>query len=146
MHKPTILVVDDNEDNIELVADILPQDEFTLLRSCSGPDAISLLLSRPVDLVLLDIMMPDMNGFAVLEIIRFIPRLMNIAAIVQTAHADRHNVERAKELGARAVLSKPVDPARLIQSVRDCLVDSRSVCMGLDPIQVGEYDECSGRT
>ena len=121
MPKPKILVVDDNEDNLDLIADILPQDEFTLVRSLSGPDAMSLLMSGQFDLVLLDIMMPDMSGFAVLEMVRFIPRLMNTPVVVQTAHADSHNVERAHELGAKAVLTKPITPTKLIEEVRRLL-------------------------
>ena len=119
---PTILIVDDNEDNCDLIADTLGEDEFEVIRARSGTDAMSLLMSRQVDLVLLDIKMPDMNGFAVLEMVRFIPRLMNTTVIVQTAHGDPHNVERAKELGVKVVLTKPIPPGKLVEEVRGCLV------------------------
>lgn len=118
----TILVVDDNEDNLDLIEDALAGNEFKVIRARSGPDAMSLLMSRQIDLVLLDIMMPDMNGFAVLEMVRFIPRLMNTTVIVQTACRDRHNVERAKELGVKTVLTKPISPAMVMEEVRNCLV------------------------
>ncbi len=122
MEMPTVLIVDDNEDNLDLIADTLGEDEFEVIRARSGPDAMSLLMSRQIDLVLLDLKMPDMNGFAVLEMVRFIPRLMNMAVIVQTAHADPHNVKRAKELGAKAVLTKPISLDKLLEEVRQCLV------------------------
>jgi CheY-like chemotaxis protein len=121
MGNATILIVDDNEDNLSLIEDALSEEGLKILCARSGPDAISLLLSQKIDLVLLDIMMPDMNGFAVLEMIRFMPRLVNTAVIIQTAHGDRHNVERAKELGAKAVLTKPVSPAAIRAEVRECL-------------------------
>ncbi len=122
MGMPTVLIVDDNEDNLDLIADTLGEDEFEVIRARSGTDAMSLLMSRQVDLVLLDIKMPDMNGFAVLEMVRFIPRLMNTDVIVQTAHGDRYNTERAKDLGVKAVLTKPISPAELLEEVRNCLV------------------------
>jgi len=118
----TVLAVDDNEDNLDLIEDALSKEEFTVIRARSGPDAMSLLMSRQIDLVLLDIMMPDMNGFAVLEMIRFIPRLMNTSVIIQTAHGDEWNVERAKDLGAKAVLSKPISPSELLEEVRGWLI------------------------
>ena len=117
-----ILVVDDNDDNLDLIEDVLCDAGFTVVRACSGPDAMSLLMSRQIDLVLLDLMMPDMNGFAVLEMIRFIPRLMNTAIIIQTAHGDEWNIKRAKDLGAKAVFSKPISPSELLGVVRECLV------------------------
>ena len=122
MGMPAVLIVDDNEDNLDLIADSLGEDEFEVIRARSGTDAMSLLMSRQFDLVLLDIKMPDMNGFAVLEMVRFIPRLMNTAVIVQTAHGGRYNIERAKELGVKVVLTKPISPAKLLEEVRTCLV------------------------
>lgn len=121
MGMPTVLIVDDNEDNLDLIADTLGEDEFEVIRARSGTDAMSLLMSRQVDLVLLDIKMPDMNGFAVLEMVRFIPRLMNTTVIIQTAHGDHHNTERAKDLGVKAVLTKPISPAKLLEEARTCL-------------------------
>ena len=101
MGSSTVLVVDDNEDNLDLIEDALDGGEFEVVRARSGIDAMSLLMSRHFDLVLLDIKMPDMNRFAVLEKVRFIPRLMGTTVIVRTAHADRHSIERAKERGVR---------------------------------------------
>ena len=122
MGMPAVLIVDDNEDNLDLIADTLGEDEFEVIRARSGTDAMSLLMSRHFDLVLLDIKMPDMNGFAVLEMVRFIPRLVKTAVIVQTAHGGSYNVERAKELGVKVILGKPVSPATLLEEVRTCLV------------------------
>jgi len=116
-----VLAVDDNEDTLDLIDESLAEQGFKVIQARSGPDAMSLLMSHPVDLVLLDIEMPDMNGFAVLEMIRFIPRLMKTAVIVHTAHAEDHNTERAKELGVLAVLPKPMSPDRLLQEIRAML-------------------------
>jgi len=121
MEQRTVLAVDDNEDNLDLIEDVLSVEGITVVRACSGPDAMSLLMSRQIDLVVLDIMMPDMNGFAVLEMIRFIPRLMSVVVVIQTAHVDKWNMDRALGLGAKAVLSKPVSPTELLECVRECM-------------------------
>lgn len=120
MHEFTVLAVDDNEDNLDLIDDALAGIGAKVTRARSGPDAISHLMSEPFDVVLLDIMMPDMNGFAVLEMVRFIPRLMHTTVMIVTAHADRFNIDRARELGAKSVLIKPVSPVQLIDEVRKC--------------------------
>ena len=108
MSTPTILVVDDHEENIALVEDALAGRGYKIYRARSGPDAVGLMMSTRIDVVLLDLDMPEMNGIAVLEVIRYIPRLMRSQVIVQASHEDAHNVRRARELGARAVLDKPL--------------------------------------
>lgn len=108
MSTPTILVVDEHEENIALVEDALAGQGYKLYRAHSGPDAIGLMMSTRIDMVLLDLDMPEMNGIAVLEVIRYIPRLMRSQVIVQASREDAHNVRRARELGARAVLDKPL--------------------------------------
>ena len=117
----TVLVIDDNEDTLELMSDALCDDALRVLCAHSGTDAISLLMSESVDLVLLDLMMPDMNGFAVLEVMRFVPRLMQIPVLVCTAQTGRHDTERARELGAAGVLFKPLSPTDVRQQVEQQL-------------------------
>lgn len=104
-----VLVVDDNLDNLDFITEVLEDSPYHVRRAWSGPDALSLLCSESIDVVLLDLMMPDMNGFAVLELIRFMPQLCNVPVIVLTAYNDTSNQQRARQLGAQAVLAKPVD-------------------------------------
>lgn len=122
MTNQAILIVDDNEDSLDLMRETLEPEGYEVHVARSGPDAMSLLMSQPVDLVLLDVMMPEMNGFAVLEMIRFIPRLMDTAVIIHTAHGDGWNTERAEGLGAKTVLSKPISRSELIDAVREYVV------------------------
>jgi CheY-like chemotaxis protein len=110
MNVPTILAVDDHEQNLDLIEEALAGQDFKIYRARSGPDAIGLMMSTRIDVVLLDLDMPEMNGIAVLEVIRYIPRLMRSQVIVQASHEDAHNVRRARELGACAVLDKPLSP------------------------------------
>ncbi len=122
MSEHTVLAVDDNEDILDLVNEALSDHGLRVIRARSGADAMALLMSHQIDLVLLDLKMPDMNGFsvqeAILEMVWFIPRLANTSVIVHTAHAEDDNVARARELGAVAVLPKPISPDALLQEVR----------------------------
>ncbi len=111
----TILAVDDHEDNLDLIEEALAGEGYKVYRARSGPDAIGLMMSTRIDMVLLDLDMPEMNGIAVLEVIRYIPRLMRSQVIVQVSPEGAHNVRRARELGASAILHKPLSP----QAVRD---------------------------
>lgn len=115
MSVPTILAVDDHEEDLDLIEDALGGEGYKLYRARCGPDAIGLMMSTRIDLVLLDLDMPEMNGIAVLEVIRYIPRLMRSQVIVQVSPENAHEVRRARELGASAVLHKPLSPA----AVRD---------------------------
>lgn len=117
MPAPTVLVVDDDPDALDLVEDALADAEVRTLRANSGPEAFAVLMSAPVDVVVLDIGMPDMNGYALLEVIRFVPRLAKIAVIVCTAHTSRLDAARAEELRAVRFLPKPISPDSLRQQV-----------------------------
>jgi CheY-like chemotaxis protein len=119
---PIILVVDDNEDTLDLLDEALSEADYKVIRARSGPTAMSMLMSSRIDLVFLDIAMPDMNGFAVLEMMRFNPKLMNTSVIIYTANSDQWNMDRAMELGVKAVLPKPTSPSILVQEVQKCLV------------------------
>ena len=125
MSEHTVLAVDDNEDTLDLVNEALSDHGLRVIRARSGADAMALLLSHQIDLVLLDLKMPDMNGFsvqeAILEMVWFIPRLANTSVIVHTAHAEDDNVARARELGAVLVLPKPMSPDKLLQEIRAVL-------------------------
>lgn len=121
MNLPTILVVDDHDENLNLVEEALAGQEYKIYRARNGPDAIGLMMSTRIDVVLLDLDMPEMNGIAVLEVIRYIPRLMRSQVIVQASHGDTHNIRRARELGACAVLEKPFSHDAVLGEVQTVL-------------------------
>lgn len=122
----TVLVVDDNEDNIDLLQDSLGTHGFRVHIARSGVDAMSLLMSHRVDVVLLDLMMPDMNGFATLEMIRFVPRLMDMPVVIHTAYPSEMHARRARDLGAEAVLTKPLPATDLAKALRKAIGEAVS--------------------
>jgi DNA-binding response OmpR family regulator len=105
----TILVVDDLPANRDLMARRLERSGFRVLSASSGPEALDLLRQRPVDLVLLDIMMPGMTGIEVLRTLRLSEATRALPVIMVTAKTDSEDVVEALSLGANDYVTKPVD-------------------------------------
>jgi phosphoserine phosphatase RsbU/P len=109
-----LLIVDDNEDNRYTLARRLNREGFTNLTTANnGREALDLLLSKPFDLVLLDVMMPDLNGIEVLEQLKLSPGLKNIPVIMISALSEIESVVSCIELGAEDYLQKPFNPTIL---------------------------------
>ncbi len=105
----TILVVDDLPANRDLMTRRLERSGFRVLAASSGPEALDLLKRSPVDLVLLDIMMPGMTGFEVLKTVRLSRSPASLPVIMVTAKTDSEDVVEALSLGANDYVTKPVD-------------------------------------
>src|SRR6516162_8457165 len=119
---PALLVVDDNEDNrYPLSRQLNVQGYDNITTATNGHEALSVLRSKPFDLVLLDIMMPDLNGYEVLEQMRSSPELRNIPVIMISAIDELDSVVRCIELGAEDYLPKPFEPTLLRARVRASL-------------------------
>lgn len=115
--KPRILVVDDMPDNLFLMHGLL-EDRYEVVQAPSGQAALKVVMSdAPPDMVLLDIMMPDMDGYEVLRRIRTHPPTANIPVIFVTALASRQDEKLGMDLGAIDYLTKPVDPLKVIERV-----------------------------
>lgn len=114
--RATLLVVDDADANITTVLGIL--DDYDVVPALSGAEALEILTEEPVDLILLDIMMPDMDGYSVCEAIKAQPRLAGIPIIFLTARDDDASIERAYEVGGCDYVIKPLRPRELKARVR----------------------------
>ncbi len=109
-----LLVVDDNEDNRYTLTRRLSREGYAnIATATNGREALELLQAKPIDLVLLDIMMPDMNGYEVLEHLKTDPQLRHIPVIMISAVDEIESVIRCVELGAEDYLSKPFNPTLL---------------------------------
>ena len=112
--KLSLLIVDDDEMNRYTLARRLTRDGYTnLAMAGNGAEALAAMRNDRFDLILLDIMMPVLDGFGVLEAMRADAALKGIPVIVISAHDDSANVIRAIELGATDYLAKPFDPVLL---------------------------------
>jgi CheY-like chemotaxis protein len=120
-----ILLVDDESDIREVVDVSLGLDpEFTMRACASGADALVTAAQWPPSLILLDVMMPLMDGPATLANLRKDPRTADIPVVFLTARTQTAEIEHFISLGARGVLSKPFNPMTLAASVRSYLPPS----------------------
>ncbi len=109
-----LLVVDDNEDNRYTLTRRLNREGYKNLTSATnGREALERMSAQPFDLVLLDVMMPDMNGYEVLEHVKANPSLRDIPIIMISALDELESVIRCIELGAEDYLNKPFNPTLL---------------------------------
>ena len=123
---PALLVVDDNEDNRYVLSQQLNiQGYDNITTATNGHEALNNLRSKSFDLVLLDIMMPDLNGYEVLERMRSSPELRNIPVIMISGIGELDSVVRCIELGAEDYLPKPFEPTLLRARVRATLERKR---------------------
>lgn len=113
MDSTRILVVDDNEMNRDVLSRRLEKQGYTVVTAEDGQVALDLLRRDPFDLILLDIMMPRVNGYQVLENLKANPLQRDIPIIVISAMDDLESVVRCIELGAEDYLFKPFNPVLL---------------------------------
>src|SRR5688500_10842327 len=103
----SLLVVDDNEDNREILGARLTQLGYTnVTMATGGREALDLIERKPFDLVLLDVMMPEVGGIQVLEALRGKKRLASLPVIMVSAASEQESVVRCVELGAEDYLTK----------------------------------------
>ena len=112
--EPALLVVDDNEDNRYTLVQRLRRQGYTQLSTANnGREALERLAAQPFDLMLLDVTMPEMNGYEVLERVKADPRLRQLPVIMISALDQIDSVVRCIELGAEDYLPKPFNPTLL---------------------------------
>jgi serine phosphatase RsbU (regulator of sigma subunit) len=121
----TILVVDDNELNRDLLSRRLKRDGHTVVVAEHGRAALDRLAEQPFDLVLLDIMMPELTGYEVLEIMKGDAALAHIPVVMITAATEEESIVRCLGLGADDHLPKPFNPAILRARVGSSLARKR---------------------
>lgn len=113
-HTRTILFVEDNDD-IRIITTIALEHDgrFNVLAAESGERALQIAESSPIDLVLLDVMMPGMDGTETFAALRELDATRTTPIVFLTAKAQPAEVKRLLELGAAEVLTKPFDPLRI---------------------------------
>jgi two-component system KDP operon response regulator KdpE len=113
-----ILVVDDEERMVRFIRLNLEHDGFQVVEAYRGSEAIESMRSRLPDIILLDVMMPDIDGFEVLEMIR---EISSVPVIMLTAKGEEDDRVRGLELGADDYITKPFSPRELVSRVKAVL-------------------------
>jgi len=116
-----VLIVDDNEMNRDTLARRLRQQGCTYEMAENGAEAIAMIQPRKYDLILLDIMMPEVDGYAVLSHLKSSPELKTLPVIMISAVEEMESVMKCMELGADDYLTKPLDPNLLKAAVERCV-------------------------
>lgn len=124
---PLLLMAEDNPDNISTFSSYLTAQGYRLLIAHDGEEAVALAKARCPDLILMDIQMPNMDGFEAMRQIRAVPQLANVPIIALTALAMKGDLERCMAAGATHHLTKPIKLKQLVESIQQFLLPSLSI-------------------
>ncbi|TEU15444.1 MAG: response regulator [Anaerolineales bacterium] len=112
-----ILVVDDDSFILRLVSYILETEGYTVVTAADGREALGLLAEHQPDLVICDISMPELDGFATIEAIRADPETQELPVIMLTSRGQERDMQRAREVSADDYLTKPFSSSQVLESV-----------------------------
>jgi diguanylate cyclase (GGDEF)-like protein len=117
-----ILIVDDEKSNIDILLGLFEKinknDQFNVIAALSGEKALKVVEKRKIDLILLDIMMPDMDGYEVCKILKLKESTKNIPILFITANTDDESIIKAYNIGAADYVTKPFRPVELLARVK----------------------------
>ncbi|MFA0752627.1 MAG: hypothetical protein IMHGJWDQ_000383 [Candidatus Fervidibacter sp.] len=123
-----VLIVEDEAAVRLVVAEALRLEGFEVREARTGEEALEMLLKDPPDLVILDVLMPGMDGLTVCQKIRQLPEPLNKTPVVMLTAIDTQLGERmGKEVGADLYLTKPFSPRELRQNVRELLAQREAI-------------------
>jgi two-component system cell cycle response regulator DivK len=116
-NKGTVLYIEDNPDNRLLVKRILLSEDYVLLEAASARDALKILESTRPDLILMDINMPDMDGYSLTAHIKSMPGFVHVPILALTANVMRGDKEKTLEAGCDGYIQKPIDIDQLTKEI-----------------------------
>lgn len=121
MSKAKVLIVDDEPFNIDVLEQALDGTNYQVITATNGQEAWAKIQSEQPDLILLDLMMPVMDGFAVLAKVKEDSMLRDIPIIIVSAEQDSKSVVKGIKQGAEDYLTKPVNTDQFVQKVKEYL-------------------------
>lgn len=122
----TVLIIEDEEDAAELFAEMMRVSGFRVLKTSNSAPAIGMMSSEKPDVIILDIMMPEISGLEVLRLMRRDPQLAAIPVVVVSAKSMPADIREGMEAGASTYLTKPVGFLELREAVQRALVSRSS--------------------
>ena len=124
--KTKILVVDDEPNIVQTLQDRLEMNEYIVVTANNGKEGLNVALKENPDIILLDVIMPIMDGHEMLEALRRNPDGKDIAVIMLTARNQTNDIERANVCGIEDYIVKPFDLSKLLEKI-ESIVESRKV-------------------
>ena len=121
-----ILIVEDQEDNGTILRDVLSTVGYELIEALNGKDGVRLAQSERPDLILMDIQLPEMDGYEATQQIKSIAELKTIPIIAVTSYALSGDEAKARAAGCDGYIAKPFSPRELLAKVRKYLSDEAS--------------------
>ena len=121
---PNVLVVEDDRFMGQVFLEMLSDVGFNVIRAANGVTALRKLKEEHVDFIILDILLPAMNGFEIYEKIQEDPNLKDIPVMMVTAWADSLHLSKASQMGINHFLAKPFTEDELLEEILTLLVDS----------------------
>lgn len=121
MNQATILVVEDDPSSLELAVALLEGEGYTVYQAAHGTGLIELVKVYRPDLVLLDLQLPGMDGWALARLLKQDPATQGIPVVAMTAYALPGDRERALEAGCDGYIPKPIDTRQFVKLVADLL-------------------------
>jgi CheY-like chemotaxis protein len=123
MPRKKILLVDDSSTILMMEKFILRNDPYTLITASNGAEAVQKAVSEQPDLILLDVIMPNMGGFEACRLIRENEASKHIPVVMVTTRGEAENVETGWSSGCTAYVTKPINSVELLAKVRSLLGD-----------------------
>lgn len=117
-----ILLIEDTEEIRENVAEILELHNYRIATACNGEQGLQLVYQHQPDIIICDVKMPKMNGFELLAVLQGDPRTASIPFIFISASAQQSDLEKGRESGAFAYLTKPFTTEDLLQLIENVLL------------------------
>jgi two-component system phosphate regulon response regulator PhoB len=146
MAKAKILIVDDEEDILELVRYNLAREGYQTFCAAGGQEALKLLRQTVVDLIVLDLMLPDVDGLEVARQVKADPRNTNLPIVMLTAKGEESDIITGLELGADDYIAKPFSPKILLARIKAVLRRHVQPAVREDaPLRIGELMIHPGR-
>ncbi len=115
---PKVLVVDDTVSELEVLSRILQKANIEVIQATNGEDALAMILSEPPDLVVLDVIMPGMNGFEVIRELRANQKTEKLPVVFCSQKNTQIDYSWGLDMGADAYLSKPIDSQQFINTIQ----------------------------
>ena len=121
----TALIIEDNPNNMMLISDILEFNGYSIIKAETGMSGYQLAEEKLPDFIILDIQLPDINGFNVLEKIRANEKTKNIHVIAMTSYAMAGDKDKFLNAGCDGYVEKPINPVTVIEKIKQALRNKR---------------------